>query len=245
MEKNAQKGAPLTEAPLITTKQQKNLFDINHIVILGDSVAYGYGTKGGISKYLKETFHKSKVTNLGINGLTSNGMVERLRSGVWDKVLETADLVLINIGGNDLLHGFRGQGAKGLVRQFSIIKRTFRQNLLETYRHLRELNTNMIIVQNNLYNSMKKEVQYFGFTELLLRLWNSAIGEKGVIVSKTDLMGKNPEIWLDSIHPNDEGYKLMHELLMKTLSSTGFVFHPGEESIQSNKTVSLGISDHS
>ncbi|WKA49268.1 GDSL-type esterase/lipase family protein [Planococcus liqunii] len=228
MEKSAQKGAPLTEAPLANLQQQKNLFHINHIVILGDSVAYGYGTKGGISKYLKESFLHSKITNLGINGLTSNGMVERLRSGVWDKVIATADLVLINIGGNDLLHGFRGQGAKGLVRQFTVIKRTFRQNLLETYRHLRGLNENIIIVQNNLYNSMKKEVQYFGFTDLLLRLWNSAIGEKGVIVSKTDLMGKNPEIWLDSIHPNDEGYKLMHELLMKTLSSTGFIYHPTE-----------------
>lgn len=233
LEKSTQKGAPLIEAPLVKPQKQKNVFHINHIVILGDSVAYGYGTKGGISKYLKESFFHSKISNLGINGLTSNGMVERLRSGVWDKVIASADLVLINIGGNDLLHGFRGQGAKGLVRQFSVIKRTFRQNLLETYRYLRGLNENMIIVQNNLYNSMKKEVQYFGFTELLLRLWNSAIGEKGVIVSKTGLMGKNPEIWLDSIHPNDEGYKLMHELLMKTLSSTGFVFQPKKDSAQS------------
>ena len=230
MEKNAQRGAPLKEAPLFNSKQQRNLFHINHIAILGDSVAYGYGTKGGISKYLKETFRNSKVTNLGINGLTSNGMVERLRSGIWDKTIASADMILINIGGNDLLHGFRGQGAKGLVRQFSVIKRAFRQNLLETYQRIRELNEDTLIVQNNLYNSMKKEVQYFGFTDLLLRLWNSAIGEKGVIVSKTNLMGKNPEIWLDSIHPNDEGYKLMHELLMKTLSSTGFVFHPSENS---------------
>lgn len=235
MVKNVQKGALLTKAPLLNQQQQKNLFHINHIVILGDSVAYGYGTRGGISKYLKETFQNSKVTNLGINGLTSNGMVQRLRSGIWDKTIETADLILINIGGNDLLHGFRGYGAKGLVRQFSVIKRMFRQNLLETYQHIRKLNEDIIIVQNNLYNSMKKEVQYFGFTDLLLRLWNSAIGEKGVIVSKTDLMGKNPGIWLDAIHPNDEGYKLMHELLMKTLTSTGFVFHPSEDETQSSE----------
>lgn len=209
------------------------MFHINHIVILGDSVAYGYGTNGGISKYLKETFHNSKVTNLGINGLTSNGMVERLRSGIWDNSIATADMILINIGGNDLLRGFRGYGAKGLVRQFSNLKRTFRQNLLETYQRLRELNKEALIVQNNLYNSMKKEVQYFGLTDLMLRLWNSAIGEKGVIVSRTDIMGKNPEIWLDSIHPNDEGYKVMHELLMKTLSSTGITIHTASSANQS------------
>jgi acyl-CoA thioesterase-1 len=212
-------------APSSISKQQKKMFHINHIVILGDSVAYGYGTNGGISKYLKETFHNSKVTNLGINGLTSNGMVERLRSGIWDSAIASADMVLINIGGNDLLHGFRAFGAKGLVRQFSALKRTFRQNLLETYRRLRELNKDVLIVQNNLYNSLQKDVQYFKLTDLLLRLWNSAIGEKGVIVSRTEIMGKNPEIWLDSIHPNDEGYKLMHKLLMKTLTSTGIAVH--------------------
>ncbi|WKA56885.1 GDSL-type esterase/lipase family protein [Planococcus shenhongbingii] len=233
MKTNSQPGALLTGAPFSNPKKQKKMLYLNHIVLLGDSVAYGYGTQGGIAKYLKETFQNSQVTNLGINGLTSNGMVERLRSGIWDKTIASADMVLINIGGNDLLHGFRGYGAKGLVRQFSSIKRTFRQNLLETYKRIRELNEAILIVQNNLYNSMKKEVQYFGFTDLLLRLWNSSIGEKDVIVSRTEIMGKNPEIWLDAIHPNDAGYKLMHELLMKTLSSTGIIINSPERADRS------------
>lgn len=195
--------------------------EIKHIVILGDSVAYGYGTRGGIAKHLEETFPDSKVTNLGINGLTSNGLVERLRNGQWDRTLASAEMVLLNIGGNDLLRGFKGSGAKGLVRQFSNLKKTYRTNLLEIYKHLRDLNGRQLIVQNNLYNSMKKEVQYFGFTNLLFRMWNSAIGEEGVIVSRTEPMGKNPSIWLDAIHPNEEGYKMMHELLLNTLASTG------------------------
>lgn len=204
-----------------TIKHSTKEIDINHIVILGDSVAYGYGTRGGIAKYLKETFPDSAITNLGINGLTSNGLVEKLRSGHWNQTLASAELVLLNIGGNDLLRGFKGSGAKGLVRQFSNLKKAYRENLLETYQHLRSLNEEVLIVQNNLYNSMKKDVQYFGFTSLLFRLWNSAIGEEGVIVSRTEPMGKNPAIWLDAIHPNEEGYKMMHELLLNTLSSTG------------------------
>lgn len=130
-------------------------------------------------------------------------------------------MVLLNIGGNDLLRGFKGSGAKGLVKQFSNLKKIYRKNLLEIYQHLRSLNEKLLIVQNNLYNSMKKEVQYFGFTNLLFRMWNSAIGEEGIIISRTEPMGKNPSIWLDSIHPNEEGYKMMHELLLKTLASTG------------------------
>ena len=219
-------GALFERAPFLASKKTKTMLDIQNIVILGDSVAYGYGTKGGISNYLKETFPASRITNLGINGLTSSGLVQKMQAGSWHTSLEQADLVLLNIGGNDLLRGFRDGGAKGLIRQFAILKRTYRQNLLQTYALLRHANDQVIIVQNNLYNSMKKEEQYFGFTNLLFRLWNTAIGEKGVIVSKTNAMGKNPSIWLDSIHPNDEGYKLMHELLIHTLSTTGFTILP-------------------
>ncbi|WP_186725593.1 GDSL-type esterase/lipase family protein [Planomicrobium sp. CPCC 101110] len=228
MKKKIRPGALFKEASFSTFHKDQKRFHIKNIVILGDSVAYGYGTKGGISKYLKEAFSGCTVTNLGINGLTSNGLVERLRSGIWDRYLTSADMVLLNIGGNDLLRGFRSSGAKGLIRQFSQLKRTYRKNLLETYQYIRSLNDDVLIVQNNLYNSMKKEFQYFGFTNLLFRLWNTAIGEEGVIISRTDVMGKNPSIWLDSIHPNEEGYKLMHELLMKTLKTTGIDIHPRE-----------------
>lgn len=214
----------------------KQPLEIKHIVILGDSVAYGYGTRGGIAKYLKETFPGSKVTNLGINGLTSNGLVERLYSDHWQQPLKTADLVLLNIGGNDLLRGFRSNGAKGLLKQFSSLKRIYRKNLLKTYEYIRKQNGQALIVQNNLYNSVKKDLQFFGFTALLFRLWNNAIGEKGVVVSRTDAMGKNPSIWLDDIHPNDEGYKLMHELLLKTLVTTGFYIQT-KEILHDNQSV--------
>ena len=228
MKNDIRNGALFKGASFSLTKKQKQTLYIKNIVILGDSVAYGYGTKGGIAKYLRETFPGSMINNLGINGLTSNGLIEKLRSGIWDDRIRDADLILLNIGGNDLLRGFRDTGAKGLVRKFSDLKRTYRKNLLETYETIQQLNEGALIVQNNLYNSMKKELQYYGFTNLVLREWNKAIGIKGIIVSKTNAMGKNPSIWLDSIHPNEEGYKLMHELLLNTLTSTGFILQTAD-----------------
>ncbi|MBT2582166.1 GDSL-type esterase/lipase family protein [Planococcus sp. ISL-109] len=194
---------------------------IHRIIILGDSVAYGYGTKGGIAKHLQESFPASEVLNFGINGLTSDGLVERLRSNYWQQELKKADLVLLNIGGNDLLKQYQNGGAKNLIRQFSALKKRYRQNLLEIYKQVKHENVHVLIIQNSLYNSMKKEAQYFGFTNLLFRLWNSAIGAKGVVVTNTRKMGKQPSIWLDSIHPNEAGYALMHELLLETLHTTG------------------------
>lgn len=214
-------GALLTKTPLNKIRKQKRELTINTIVIMGDSVAYGYGTKGGIAKYLQESFPASRLINLGINGLTSDGLASRINSGTWDHHLAGADLVLINIGGNDLLQGFRKLGAAGLVRSFKAIRLNYRKNLLGIYSKVREMNPEVLIVQNNLYNSMKKEHQYMGLTKLLYRHWNRSIGERGVIISKTDKMSNNPAIWLDGIHPNEEGYKLMHELLIDTLLNTG------------------------
>lgn len=228
-------GALLNGVPFLSSKNVKRELMIKNIVILGDSVAYGYGTRGGIAKHLKEAFPGTTVTNLGINGLTSDGLIARLRQSKWDSMLSTADLIFLNIGGNDLLRGFRTYGAKGLIRQFSVMKRAYRKNLLAIYRHIREVNEDVIIVQNNLYNSMKKNVQYFGLTDFLLRTWNRAIGANGVIISRTESMNKKEGIWLDDIHPNEEGYKLMHELLMETLETTGFRFKSQNTSVKAEQ----------
>ncbi|WP_422123266.1 SGNH/GDSL hydrolase family protein [Planococcus sp. X10-3] len=221
MKKRLLSGVLLNKTPLRTIKKHHKEIAVNTILILGDSVAYGYGTKEGIAKYLRESFPESKVINLGINGLTSDGLAARLNSGNWDSHIMSADLVLMNIGGNDLLKSFRKLGTVGLIRKFKTVRGNYRRNLLEIYSKVRQVKPEILIVQNDLYNSMKKEHQYMGLTKLLYRRWNRAIGERGVIISKTNKMGKNPAIWLDGIHPNDEGYKLMHELLIDTLRTTG------------------------
>lgn len=224
MGQNFRSGALFRKALQRKKHQAQQPQHIQKIIILGDSVAYGYGTEGGIAKHLQDSFPASEVLNYGINGLTSDGLVERLRVGHWQRELKKADLVLLNIGGNDLLRQYRNGGAKKLLRQFSALKKRYRQNLLEIYRQVQHDNANVLIVQNSLYNSMKKEAQYFGFTDLLFRLWNSAIGAKGVVVTNTRKMGKQPSIWLDSVHPNEAGYALMHELLLETLHTTGVSF---------------------
>lgn len=221
MNKRLLSGVLLNKMPLRKIRKNTNNINIKTILIIGDSVAYGYGTQEGIAKYLRESFPDSSVINLGINGLTSDGLAERMLTGKWDHHIAAADLVLINIGGNDLLKSFRKLGAAGLIKSFKTIRSNYRKNLLFIYSKVREMNPEILIVQNDLYNSMKKEHQYMGLTKLLYRRWNRAIGQQGVIISKTNKMGKNPAIWLDGIHPNDDGYKMMHELLINTLRTTG------------------------
>ncbi|WP_162287896.1 SGNH/GDSL hydrolase family protein [Indiicoccus explosivorum] len=221
-------GALLTAVPFLRLKRAAKPLRIQNIVLLGDSVALGYGTRGGLSTYLKETFPESRITNLGINGLTSDGLVARLHEQKWDNKIKDADLIILNIGGNDLLRAFRSGGARGLIRGFAALKRGYRKNLLEIYAHIRNLNREAVFVQNSLYNSMKKDVQYFGFTNLLISLWNTAIGGKDIIVARMHEMGRDSSIWLDAIHPNEDGYKIMHDLLKATLADRGYALRSGE-----------------
>lgn len=155
--KNFRSGALYQKALRRKQRNAAKPRQIDKIIILGDSVAYGYGTKGGIARHLEDSFPDSEVLNFGINGLTSDGLVERLRANHWQAELAHADLVLLNIGGNDLLRQYQGGGAGELIRQFAALKKKYRRNLLEIYGTIQKGNEQVLIVQNSLYNSMKKK----------------------------------------------------------------------------------------
>lgn len=198
--------------------EERNIrVDLSNIVVLGDSVAFGYQTVGGVTTYLKEEFPESKVTNKGINGLTSYGLLERLENGEFDQKVKDATVILLNIGGNDLLDIFKAEGPKGIVRHFPKKKAQYRKNMRRIYAVLNELNPSVRIVQNSLYNSLEKEFRYYGFTNLLFVSWNQAIGGKQVIKVNTSPIGKNREIWLDQVHPTEEGYKILCDIIVDRL----------------------------
>ncbi|MGN0633833.1 MAG: SGNH/GDSL hydrolase family protein [Oscillospiraceae bacterium] len=91
-----------------------------HIVFMGDSIAAGYGldgyspdNKGQCASYaniLSEVFDSAlpeeaefSSVNVAIDGLTSKGLLKRLKEGVFDEQLKNADALVLSIGGNDLL----------------------------------------------------------------------------------------------------------------------------------------------
>jgi lysophospholipase L1-like esterase len=83
-------------------------------VALGDSIAYGLGveepTKEGYvylyHDWLEEKFDKKiKLTNLGVPGWTSTDLLDKLKNNEeFRKAVRKADIITLDIGGNDLLH---------------------------------------------------------------------------------------------------------------------------------------------
>ena len=82
--------------------------EIDNITLLGDSITYGYGlseNEHDYGYYLGEYFD-AEVENLAQNGLTTDGLLEKLEQQEVIDSVENADLICFSIGGNDLLHIF-------------------------------------------------------------------------------------------------------------------------------------------
>lgn len=80
-----------------------------HIVVLGDSIAKGYGgtgkADGGYASLVADKVH-GEVTNLAIVGLDSSQLLEKLKTEKFQNALEQADVIFLSIGSNDLLKPF-------------------------------------------------------------------------------------------------------------------------------------------
>jgi lysophospholipase L1-like esterase len=202
---------------------KQKIMGIKNILIVGDSVARGYGTNiGGVQKKLKEELSKHfediQVTNKGVDGLTSKGLIEKLETEEFIEAIKKANIIIINVGGNDLLVPFKEGGAKQTIKDFRKVRTGFGKNIRMIIKTINNLNPEVIIVMNNLYNSMDKQYSYYGLSNLLIGYWNSSAEIQGIIRVKTNSMKREKGYWIDLIHPDDNGYEEMGELIYNTLT---------------------------
>lgn len=93
---------PLPDAPLMGEER--------HILALGDSLFAGYGVERGegyperLEAALRARGVNARIVDAGVSGDTSAGGRQRL-SFTLDSQRRTPDLVLISLGGNDMLRG--------------------------------------------------------------------------------------------------------------------------------------------
>lgn len=76
------------------------------IVALGDSITRGYSPDGTlIASYadIVSGYYGAELTNLAEDGLTSAGLLEQLSDASVQSAVADADVVLVTVGGNDVL----------------------------------------------------------------------------------------------------------------------------------------------
>lgn len=224
------KPDPIPQPNTIAEKEEnKNELTI---VALGDSLTRGTGDetgKGYVGVLVDEIQEKSKqpvkLTNLGIIGQRSIQLQDQVQETEVQRQIETADYVLVTIGGNDLFQGGQGLIEYETMADIEEVEKKYIENLQVIFEQIQNVNKEATVFLIGLYNPFidldeGKEISK------IVRHWNyqsaelSATFPKVVFVPTFDLfeLKVNDYLYTDKFHPNTEGYRLIAERVASLLT---------------------------
>lgn len=203
---------------------------IFNIAIIGDSLAKGTGDeKGcGFTTYLPEYLKNSgsgniSIYNGGVNGLKSSELIEQLKSGMLDSQISNSDLIVVSIGGNDLLNLIYVSDNQKL-NVFKDTQNIFLHNLKDILNAIREKNPNAILAFTGLYNP--REDSFSSIVNIALNKWNNNAKElieqdgKSVFIETDDLFKSNLKNYIstDTLHPSSAGYEAVSKKIAQSIN---------------------------
>ncbi|NQX46973.1 lysophospholipase [Paenibacillus tritici] len=192
---------------------------------IGDSLTTGFGALPGsgfvpVYRRMAEGRLRSPVvsTNLGINGLTTEGLKQRLKtSAVYRGAVKNAQIITVSIGGNDLIKAARAAAPRPGEFQAILQKalRDCKRNFSEIMGILSQLKagtrSTYIIRIVGLYNPYPQvEVA----TEWVRQFNRYAAGYSSNIIRFASVYhefagNERGLLFLDHIHPNGRGYRVI------------------------------------
>jgi len=196
---------------------------------IGDSLTTGFGALPGngfvpMYRRMAEARLRSSVvyTNLGVNGLTTAGLEQRLRGNMgYRRSLQEADLITLSIGGNDLI-----QAAKASVKQPGNSSRVLRTALQECQGNFSEImgllwqlkmgSRNPYIIRIvGLYNPYPRFDEATDWVMQFNRYASQYHSRDcGFASIYNQFSGNERELLsIDHIHPNKRGYNVIAEKL--------------------------------
>lgn len=192
---------------------------INHLA-LGDSIIRGYHIpeeENLISQFSTqlgaETGKQVVSQNEGIIGITSDRLNRLVQNGVFDEAIKEADIITVNVGGNDILKLVKKSDIYSALKSFDSLQEGFSENLFEITTRIEELNPTATIIFLELYNPMPADHQFYSLADKLLPKWNLLIYEaakettSSIVVQTTNVINSDNLEFLssDGVHPNLSG----------------------------------------
>lgn len=206
------------------------------IAAVGDSLTQGVGDsteQGGYLPYLEDLLEQDKSVqdaafyNFGVRGNRSDQLLKKLETDEVKDVVKNADVVIMTIGGNDVMKVVRENFSNLKMKAFAQEKINYEKNLTDVLNTIKEVNPNIKIVLIGLYNPFLKWFSEIREINDILEDWNStsqailAMYPGTYFVEIDDLFQNTQEnlLFTDYFHPNDKGYELIagrvHETLTK------------------------------
>lgn len=230
--KNA--SAPSVEAEkrsvsYIDYVRQLNKPELNHLA-LGDSIIRGIGADENesfvdrFSAMLDQQTNKPVVLqNEGVAGMTSSELNALLQTGKLDESIQKADIITINIGGNDIIHSVRNKNYLQAIQSFDALQATFVDNLAQITTKVNELNPKAIVVLLELYNPLEPGSELYSLADQLLPKWNVKLYEaasrfsSSIVIETTKVINGKHLQYLseDGVHPNALGYDAISKQMLQ------------------------------
>ncbi|WP_269050736.1 GDSL-type esterase/lipase family protein [Sporosarcina sp. G11-34] len=196
------------------------------VVGLGDSLTQGVGDElkwegyfGRLTNEMNEWkgVKDVKADNLAKRGRRSDQLIKQLEDAEIQAVVKSADVILITIGGNDIMRIVKKNLFDLRVGLFYDELKKFENRLDELYGVIRDLNGDAIIGLSGLYNPFTIVTDEANDFENIIEDWNEAIevrtvlDQKSCFVPVTDLFNSNAMMvyHTDFFHPNAKGYDSM------------------------------------
>ncbi|MGG4555016.1 MULTISPECIES: GDSL-type esterase/lipase family protein [Paenibacillus] len=207
--------------------------NVLNVTAIGDSLSKGTGDDSGkgfarrFVELVKNGGRDSKlVNNLGINGLTTEGLAELLKEKGVQYSLSQADIIVMSVGGNDLFKGAESLQSGGRLPteaelEQSVTQASERLGIIAD--SILEINSQAQLVYVSLYNPFSDLPGMREIGDEAVSRWNHIAAdtlrkrERTLIVPTFDLFTYNSQKYLasDHFHPNGAGYQIIAERILQ------------------------------
>lgn len=147
-------------------------FGSRYVTAFGDSIAAGYGLDNQNDNYVT-LFSQSigaAYSNNAVSGYDSKDLLGQLNSGKYNRDIDKANVVILSIGGNDILHqhdlmietlkNAYLHGGEYFTDEINQIYTQYESNLKACLNFIKQRNSDASIIIQTIYNPAKKQGYY-------------------------------------------------------------------------------------
>jgi lysophospholipase L1-like esterase len=192
-----------------------------HVLAFGDSLTEGVGDRQGRGGYvgrLQQRLEQHKgvrtvsVVNLGKRGLQLNQLDAVVHQHVAQ--IKRADLILMTIGGNDIMKVVRSHFFNLSYELFAKEQKRFAERLDHLLATIHAANPDATIVLVGLYNPFSSSLSNIPEINKVIDQWNNGSKQvlkrydRTIFVNVKDLFDNRDDmLYSDEFHPNEIGYE--------------------------------------
>ncbi|MBD3109853.1 GDSL family lipase [Bacillus sp. AGMB 02131] len=205
------------------------------VTMLGDSLTEGIGDEtdnGGYRYFLSEKLMEEPSINqvffeeYGKKGLTSAGLKKRLKEAEIVESIQKTDVVVVTIGGNDVMNVVKKNFLNLKVGDFYQAMDKYDSNVQAIIKDIRTYNEEADIYLVGIYNPFQlllSDIQEF---DILMDEWNRRSNriveqyDAAYFVEIWEIFEEHDENLIfegDYFHPNTKGYERMGEVIYQSV----------------------------